>query len=176
MNLVLIWWASKRDIIKTFIKSIEYMRSLTPWIFLTYKDGDIRVMLESNCGLVEILVLNFVIPEACTYGLSLCDEDRAWFIFDCLPYEWRSRMSDGIFLPIYPPRSMYISNLLRRLINFCNKYVSSLWLMLSSWIIRTLTFLSLLASSVPRNFRPCFKLTIYPSSKHPRYLPIMTYP
>ena len=45
-------------------------------IVLIYKDGDIRVMLES-CGLVEILVLKFVIPEACTYGLSLCDEVRA---------------------------------------------------------------------------------------------------
>ena len=43
-------------------------------IVLRYKDGNIRVMLVSNCGLVEILVLRFVIPEACTYGLSLCDE------------------------------------------------------------------------------------------------------
>ena len=37
-------------------------------IVLRYKDGDIRVMLVSNCGLVEILVLKFVIPIACTYG------------------------------------------------------------------------------------------------------------
>ena len=28
----------------------------------------------SNCGLVRIFVLRFVIPEACTYGLSLCYE------------------------------------------------------------------------------------------------------
>ena len=41
---------------------------------LTYKDGDIRVMLVSNCGLVEILVLKFVIPIACMYGGPLCDE------------------------------------------------------------------------------------------------------
>ena len=26
--------------------------------------------------------------------------------FDCLPYEWRSGTSDGLFLPICPPRSM----------------------------------------------------------------------
>ena len=30
---------------------------------LRYKDGDIRVILESNCGLVEILVLRFVISK-----------------------------------------------------------------------------------------------------------------
>ena len=45
---------------------------------------------------------------------------------DCLPYEWRSGMSDGLFLPIFPPRGMHISTLLRGLINFCNKYMSSL--------------------------------------------------
>ena len=27
---------------------------------------------------------------------------------DCLPYVWRSRTSDGLFLPIYPPRSMRV--------------------------------------------------------------------
>ena len=43
-------------------------------IVLRYEDGDIIVMLVSNCGLVEILVLRFVIPEACTYSLSSCDE------------------------------------------------------------------------------------------------------
>jgi hypothetical protein len=43
-------------------------------IVLRYKDSDIKVMLESNCGFVEILVLKFVIPVACTYGEPLCDE------------------------------------------------------------------------------------------------------
>ena len=42
---------------------------------------------------------------------------------DCLPYEWRLGTSDGLFLPIYPPRGMHSSTLLRGLINFCNKYV-----------------------------------------------------
>ena len=28
--------------------------------------------------------------------------------FDCFPYEWRSGTSDGLFLPIYPPRSMRV--------------------------------------------------------------------
>ena len=27
---------------------------------------------------------------------------------DCLPYEWRSGTSDGLFLPINPPRSMRV--------------------------------------------------------------------
>jgi hypothetical protein len=31
-------------------------------------------VLVNDCGLVRILVLEFVIPEACTYGLSLCYE------------------------------------------------------------------------------------------------------
>ena len=43
-------------------------------IVLRYKDGDIKVMLVSNCGFVEILVLKFVIPVACMYGEPLCDE------------------------------------------------------------------------------------------------------
>jgi hypothetical protein len=133
-------------------------------------------MLVSNCGLVRIFVLRFVIPEACTYGLSLRDEVGAWFIFYCLPYEWRSGMSAGLFLPIYPPRSMRSSTLLRGLLNFCNKYVSSLWLMLSPWNIRTLTLPPLLASLVPRNSRRCIKPTIYPSSKQLPYLPIMAFP
>ena len=54
------------------------------WFFafvLRYKDGDIRAMLVSNCGLVEILVLKFASLEACTYGEPLCDEVEAWFIF-----------------------------------------------------------------------------------------------
>ena len=90
---------------------------------------------------------------------------------DCLPYEWRSGTSDGLFLPIYPPRSMRSSTLLRGKINFCNKYVSSLWLMLSPWIIRTLTLPPLLASLVPRNFRRYLKPTIYlPQNSHHTYL------
>ena len=43
-------------------------------IVLRYRDGDIRVMLVSICVLVIILVLKFVIPVACTYGESLCNE------------------------------------------------------------------------------------------------------
>ena len=46
---------------------------------MRYKYGDIRVMLVSNYVLVEIFVLKFVIPVACTYGEPLCDEVGAQF-------------------------------------------------------------------------------------------------
>ena len=89
--------------------------------------------------LVRVLVLRFVIPEACTYALLLCYEVGARFIIDCLPYEWWSGMSDGLFLPIYPPRGMRSSTLLRGLINFCNMY-EFFMTNVSPWIICTLTF------------------------------------
>ena len=91
--------------------------------------------------------------------------------FDCLPYEWRSGTSDGLFLPIYPPRSMCIVLGFWWLVDFCNKYMSSLWLMLSPWIIRTLTLPALLASQVPRNFRRYHTPNIYlPQNSHHTYL------
>ena len=90
-----------------------------------------------------------MIPEACTYGLSLCYEIGAWFIIDCLPYEWQSGTSDGLFLPIYLSRAMRSSTLLRWLINFCNKYMSSLWLMWVHGLYTLLPFRNLLASTVP---------------------------
>ena len=71
-------------------------------------------------------MLKFASPVACTYGKHCVTNLKHEVFFDCLPYEWRLGMSDGLFLPIYPPRSMRISTLLRGLINFYNKYVSSL--------------------------------------------------
>ena len=91
--------------------------------------------------------------------------------FDCLPSEWRSGMTDGILLPIYPHRGMRSSTLLRGLINFCNKYMSSLWIMLSPWIIRTLTLPPLLASLIPCTFHRYHTPTIYlPQNSHHTYL------
>ena len=90
---------------------------------------------------------------------------------DCLPYEWRSGTRDGVFLPIYPPRSMRIVLCFQWLVDFFNKYMGSLWLMLSPWIIRTLTLPPLLASLVPRNFRRYHTPTIYlPQNSHHTYL------
>ena len=51
------------------IKCIEYYEKFDSLhIVLRYRDGNMRVMLVSNCELEEILVLKFVIPVACTYG------------------------------------------------------------------------------------------------------------
>ena len=87
------------------------------------------------------------------------------------PYEWRSGTSDGLFLPIYPPRSMRVVLGFWWLVDFCNKYVSSLWLMLSPWIMHTLTLPPLLASLIPRNFRRYHTPTIYlPQNNHHTYL------
>ena len=91
--------------------------------------------------------------------------------FDCLPYEWRSGTSDGLFLPIYPPRSMRVVLCFLWLVDFCNEYASSLWLMLSPWIIRTLILPPLLASLIPRTFRRYQTPTIYlPQNSHHSYL------
>ena len=91
--------------------------------------------------------------------------------FDCLPYEWRSGTSNDLFLPIYPPRSMRVVLGFWWIVDFCNKYVSSLWLMLSPWIIRTLTLPPLLASLVPCNFCRYHTPTIYlPQNSHHTYL------
>ena len=109
---------------------------------------DMWVMLMRNYALVGTLVLRFEIPEACTYSLSLCYDVGAWFIIDCLPCEWRSGTSDGLFLPIYPPRGMRSSTSLRGLINFCNKYMSSLWLMWVHGLYTLLPFRNLLTSTV----------------------------
>ena len=116
---------------------------------LRYEDGDIRVMLVEYLWIWEILVLRFASPIACTYGNRCVTNFKHEVFFDVHPYEWRSGTSDGLFLPIYPPRSMRVMLGFWWFVDFCNKYVSSLWLMLSPWIIRTLTLPSLLASSVP---------------------------
>ena len=52
-------------------------------------------------------MLKFVIRVACMYGRYVMKLEQDLFI-DCLPYEWRSGMSDGLFLPIYPPRIMHV--------------------------------------------------------------------
>ena len=70
-------------------------------------------------------MLKLASPVACTYGKRYATNLKHELLFDCLSYEW-SGTSDGIFLPIYPSRGMRISTLLRGLIDFCNKYMSSL--------------------------------------------------
>ena len=70
-----------------------------------------------------------------------------------------------------PPRSMRVVLCFQWLVDFCNKDMSSLWLMLSPWIIRTLSLPPLLASLVPRNLRRCHTPTIFlPQNNHHTYL------
>ena len=71
---------------------------------------------------------------------------------DCLPYEWWSGTSDGLFLPIYPPRSMCLMLWFLMTSKFLQQVHEFFWLMLSPWIIRTLTLPPLLASLIPRTF------------------------
>ena len=118
-------------------------------IVLRYGGSDIKVLLVGWFWIQRMLVLKFVILVACMYGERYVMKSEHDLFIDCLPYEWRSGTSDGLFLQIYPPRIMCIVLGFWWLVDFCNKYVSSLWLMLSPWIIRTLTLPSLLASSEP---------------------------
>ena len=52
--------------------------------------------------------VKFVIPVACMYGERYVVKSEHDLFIDCPPYEWRSGTSDGLFLPIYPPRSMHV--------------------------------------------------------------------
>ena len=149
IKLVLEWWASKLGIIKTIIERNWMLWSI--WcliIVLRYGGSDIRVML------VEVVMKNTCVKGCDSRSMHVWWTALWWswsiiLFIDCLPYEWLSGTSDGLFLQIYPPRSMPVVLCFQWLVDFCNKYVSSLWLMLSSWIIHNLTLTSLLASSVP---------------------------
>ena len=97
---------------------------------------------------------------------------RSTILFiDCLPYEWQSGTSDGLFLPIYPPRSMRVVLWFLTTSKFLQQVHEFFWLMLSPWIIRTLTLPPLLASLIPRTFRRYHTPTIYlPQNSHHTYL------
>ena len=78
----------------------------------------------NNCGLVIILVLRFVIPEAARIVSSYAklEHDLLLIVFNCVVVggaRWLTPTN-------LPPRGMRSSTLLRGLINFRNKYVSSL--------------------------------------------------
>ena len=91
---------------------------------------------------------------------------------DCLPYEWRSGTSDGLFLPIYPPRSMRVVLWFLMTSNF---FATSIWVLLinveSVDYMHSFTLPPLLASLVPHNFRRYHTPTILlPQNSHHAYL------
>ena len=53
-------------------------------------------------------MLRFASLVACTYGERCVTNLKHEVFFDCFPYEWRSGTRGGLFLPIYPPRSMCV--------------------------------------------------------------------
>ena len=91
---------------------------------------------------------------------------------DCLPYVWRSGRSDGLFIPIYPPRSMCVVLWFLMTSKFLQQVYEFFWLMLSPWIIPTpFTPPLLLASLVSCNFRRYHTPTIHlPQNSHHTYL------
>ena len=118
-------------------------------IVLRYGGIDIKVML------VEVIMKNACVEGCDSRSMHVWLTALWWswstiLFIDCLPYEWRSGTSDGIFLPIYSPRSMHVVLWFLMTSKFLQQVYEFFWLMLSPWIIRTFTFPSLLASSVPR--------------------------
>ena len=98
---------------------------------------------------------------------------RSTILFiDCLPYEWQSGTSDGLFLPIYPPRSMRVMLWFLMTSKFLQQVHEFFWLILSPWIIRTLTLPPLLASLVPRTTFACI---IHPPYTFLKTVTIPTY-
>ena len=77
-------------------------------IVLRYGGDNIKVLLVGWLWIWEILVLKLASPVACTYGKRYVTNLKHEVFFDCPPYEWRSGTSDGLLLPIYPPRSMHV--------------------------------------------------------------------
>ena len=93
-------------------------------IVLRYGGSDIRVML------VEVIMKNTCVKGCDSRSMHVWWTALWWswstiLFIDCLPYEWRSGTSDGLFLPIYPPRSMHVVLCFWWLVDFCNKYMSS---------------------------------------------------
>ena len=139
-KLVLEWWASKLGIIKTIIEKNWMLWSI--WcliIVLRYGGSDIKVML------VEVIRKSTCV-EVCdsrsmhVWWTALWWSWRTILFIDCLPYEWRSGTSDGLFLPIYPPRSMRVVLWFLMTSRFLQQVHEFFWLMLSPCIIRTSPF------------------------------------
>ena len=74
------------------MSSLQYLKVVVCFLALT-------VLMRFS---VEFCVVKFSSPVACTYGKRYATHLKHEVLFDCPPYEWRSGMSHGLFLPIYP--------------------------------------------------------------------------
>ena len=115
-------------------------------------------------------MLRFASPIACSYSETLCNEVGAWGVLWLLSL-WVEVGIARWLTPTNPsPRSMPSSTLLWGQVDFCNKYMSSLWLMWVHGYTHTHPS-TLLASIVPRNFRRYHEPIIYlPQNSHHTYL------
>ena len=138
-KLVLEWWASKLGIRKTIIEKNWMLWSI--WcliIVLRYGGSDIKVMI------VEVIIKNACVEVCDSHSMHVWWTALWWswsriLFIDCHPYEWRSGTSDGLSLPIYPPRSMHVVLWFLMTSRFLQQVHEFFWLMLSPWIIRTLS-------------------------------------
>ena len=105
-------------------------------IVLRYGGSDIRVML------VEVIIKNTCVKGCDSRSMHIWWTALWWswstiLFIDCLPYEWWSGTSDGLFLQIYPPRSMRVVLCFLMTSKFLQQVYEFFWLILSPWIIRT---------------------------------------
>ena len=115
-------------------------------------------------------MLKLASPVACTYGKSCVTNLLHGMLFS-LSYLCVEVGIARWLTPTNPsPRSMHSSTLLRGQVDFCNKYMSSLWIMWVHGYTHThpSTFL---ATLMPRNFRRYHAPIIYlPQNSHHTYL------
>ena len=116
-------------------------------------------------------MLRLASPVACTYGEPLVTKLEHEVLFDCFPYEWQSGTSDGLFLPIYPPRGMRSSTLLRGLIKL-SQYVYEFFMINVESMDYTHSQLSAIASlSSTAQLSSVNKPSLYlPQNNHHTYL------
>ena len=91
---------------------------------------------------------------------------------DCLPYEWQSGTSDGLLLPIYPPRSMHVVLWFLMTSKFFQQVYEFFLINVESMdYTHSFTLPPLLASLVSCNFHRYHKPTILlPQNSHHTYL------
>ena len=117
-------------------------------IVLRYGGSDMKVML------VEVIMKNTCVEGCDSLSMHVWWTALWWswstiLFIDCLPCEWQSGMSYGLFLPIYTPRSMCVVLLFLMTSKFLQWVYEFFWLMWVHGYYAHLPFRNFLASSVP---------------------------